>query len=156
MMPTPYTGSEPCTKLPLDLFYPERYTRAQVAAPIAACHGCPVRLECLTHALDFEAGRCKDDRHGVWGGSTPTDRLRMGNAGTRPGQPDWSVKCRYPRCSFRGHHGRAKLQALMASDRHARTHPGHRVVSIDHSAPGGDVHHYWPAVLLPAGDGVPF
>jgi WhiB family redox-sensing transcriptional regulator len=35
---------------------------------LAICRRCPARLPCLAWALDTE------QRHGVWGGTTPTDR----------------------------------------------------------------------------------
>ena len=35
------------------------------------CFQCPVREKCLAHALDFP------ERHGVWGGYLPHERLRI-------------------------------------------------------------------------------
>lgn len=37
----------------------------------AICAGCPVRTECLTHALDIGA------EHGVWGGLSPRQRQSL-------------------------------------------------------------------------------
>ncbi|GLH97367.1 WhiB family transcriptional regulator [Phytohabitans aurantiacus] len=42
------------------------YSRA-----LALCWRCPARRPCLAWALDTE------QRHGVWGGTTPTDRAAM-------------------------------------------------------------------------------
>lgn len=36
-----------------------------------ACAGCPVRAECLELALH------RDEKHGIWGGTTPEERLLM-------------------------------------------------------------------------------
>lgn len=46
-------------------------TGAQVEAARKVCFGCPVRLDCLSWALDTV------QMHGVWGGSTPQDRRDM-------------------------------------------------------------------------------
>jgi WhiB family redox-sensing transcriptional regulator len=56
---------------------------------LAVCAGCPVRDECLTHALDH-------DEHGVWGGTTDRDRRRILIADGRaePRQPYRSTHCK--------------------------------------------------------------
>lgn len=45
----------------------------RLAAAIAKreCAGCPVRAECLAHALDV------NEPHGVWGGTTPAERAAI-------------------------------------------------------------------------------
>lgn len=50
---------------------------ATYAEALAVCEGCPVRAECLEHALDAEAGAHGSSRHGVWGGATPRERARL-------------------------------------------------------------------------------
>ncbi len=52
-------------------------TRIQKAA-IAWCFRCPVQVECLEYALAHES---RDMRHGVWGGTTPLQRQRIGKKG---------------------------------------------------------------------------
>ncbi len=52
-------------------------TRIERAA-IAWCERCPVRQECLEYALVTES---RDMRYGVWGGTTPLQRQRMGKKG---------------------------------------------------------------------------
>ncbi|MFF7329789.1 WhiB family transcriptional regulator [Streptomyces sp. NPDC008150] len=49
----------------------------------AVCGGCPVRTECLSHALD---GRIE---HGIWGGMT--ERERRGLLRRRPTVTSWRV-----------------------------------------------------------------
>jgi hypothetical protein len=45
---------------------------AQVtAAAVRVCNGCPIRLGCLAYALRTQ------QRYGVWGGYTATDRLHL-------------------------------------------------------------------------------
>jgi WhiB family redox-sensing transcriptional regulator len=59
------------------VFYPpmrfepkrERLAREQVAKSI--CRSCPVRTECLHHALDA------DERYGIWGGLTDAERRHL-------------------------------------------------------------------------------
>jgi len=41
------------------------------------CRPCPVMWQCLRAAVIREWDGCKGDRHGVWGGSTPQDRIRL-------------------------------------------------------------------------------
>lgn len=47
----------------------ERARRESLA--VVLCTTCPVRQECLEHALTVP------ERHGVWGGTTPADRAEM-------------------------------------------------------------------------------
>jgi WhiB family transcriptional regulator, redox-sensing transcriptional regulator len=65
-----------------DLWYPDgmqgqndayRYAAARVV-----CDTCPVKAECLTHAI------ATDERHGMWGGLTPTERDRQTGGRRRP------------------------------------------------------------------------
>lgn len=59
------------------LFYPpmrfepkrERLAREQSAKAI--CRACPVRIECLDHAVDA------DERYGIWGGLTDVERRHL-------------------------------------------------------------------------------
>ena len=48
---------------------PEREAREAKAKSI--CSGCPVRIECLTWALEVR------EPHGVWGGASEGDRKQM-------------------------------------------------------------------------------
>lgn len=45
-------------------------TCAQCAAAIRICAGCPVRTDCLAHAL------AADETYGIWGGQTAEKRDR--------------------------------------------------------------------------------
>ncbi len=47
-------------------------------AAIAWCERCPVRQDCLEYALAHES---RDTRYGVWGGTTPLQRQRLGKKG---------------------------------------------------------------------------
>jgi len=50
------------------VFYPPRLTDQTAAAAKRLCGDCPVRESCLRFAL------ATGDRHGIYGGTTPTER----------------------------------------------------------------------------------
>lgn len=61
-----------------DLFFPVRPggrgggpARLAHEHAISICRRCPVTHDCLAYALDT------DERHGVWGGTTPQDRAAL-------------------------------------------------------------------------------
>lgn len=56
-----------CRGQPIDLFFAPRGNRTAGTAR-AVCESCPVRAECLDHALEHER------THGVWGGMTVRER----------------------------------------------------------------------------------
>jgi WhiB family transcriptional regulator, redox-sensing transcriptional regulator len=58
-----------CSGCSPDLFYPERGGRTEEAKKVCAI--CPVRKECLDHAL--AAGEV----HGIWGGLSEKQRRRV-------------------------------------------------------------------------------
>ncbi len=68
--PELFTGGEEIRSGPL----PTRIERAA----IAWCERCPVQQECLDYAMAHES---RDMRHGVWGGTTPLQRQRIGKRG---------------------------------------------------------------------------
>ena len=47
----------------------ERLARERIAKAI--CHACPVRVECLEHAV------VHDERYGIWGGLTDAERRHL-------------------------------------------------------------------------------
>lgn len=64
-----------------DAWYPER---DDPNAPLHAararriCESCPVREDCLSHALEH------NERDGIWGGTTPGERRRIRRQALRP------------------------------------------------------------------------
>ena len=62
------------------LFYPPLRTdkksakSARVQRAKAVCEGCPVRTDCLDHAVR------SGERHGVWGGLTDVERQHLRSA----------------------------------------------------------------------------
>jgi len=60
------------------------------------CDPCPVREQCLRFVLDFEGDARREDRHGIFAGTTPRQRWAMWRCNTgrcqhpqhrRDGQP---------------------------------------------------------------------
>ena len=74
-----------CAGLPGEVFLgpdeerPRDRTRRETLA-LRVCRSCTVRGACLTHALQVP------ERHGVWGGTTPEQRLAL--TPTDPDDPD--------------------------------------------------------------------
>lgn len=66
-----------CRGMTVELFFKpadgetSEQRRAREAAAKAICEACPVRIECLDHAL------ATDERYGIWGGTTAADRRRL-------------------------------------------------------------------------------
>lgn len=58
-----------CAEVDPDLFFPEKGGSVREAKRV--CARCPVRVECLEEAL------ANDERFGVWGGLSETDRRRL-------------------------------------------------------------------------------
>jgi WhiB family redox-sensing transcriptional regulator len=67
-----------CRGLDAALFFPTRGEWTRAAREV--CGGCPVRAECLEHALD--AG----EKFGIWGGKTERQRRAMRRARQRAGR----------------------------------------------------------------------
>ena len=69
-----------CASTDPDLFFPISMTgkaAEQIARARRVCAGCRVRRECLDFALD--AG----ETEGIWGGTTPDERIRARRKTTR-------------------------------------------------------------------------
>lgn len=59
-----------CLGMDTDVFYPDPGRRSAQPA-LAICRECPVRQECMDHALS------QPEVFGVWGGATAPERRRM-------------------------------------------------------------------------------
>ena len=64
-----FLSSELCSQTDPEAFYPDKGEPTEPAK--AVCRACPVRFECLEWALDG------NERFGVWGGLSPTQRRRI-------------------------------------------------------------------------------
>lgn len=58
-----------CAQVDPELFFPEKGGSTRTSKGV--CAACPVRVECLTWALEH------DERHGVWGGLSERERRRL-------------------------------------------------------------------------------
>lgn len=64
--PGPWIDRAACAGVDPELFFPDR---GESTAPAkAVCAGCPVRAECLDHAL------VNVERFGIWGGTSERER----------------------------------------------------------------------------------
>ena len=67
-----------CSPRTAELFFPPKGFNAEDARDV--CLRCPVRQECLSHAL------AADERSGIWGGLSPVQRKQLGrHPARRPG-----------------------------------------------------------------------
>ncbi len=84
---TSWRADGACLSADPDLFFPIAPGTAngkQVALAQRICAGCPVRRECLDFALR------NAEMHGIWGGTTPEERVRARRARRRrPARPIW-------------------------------------------------------------------
>lgn len=65
----PWAAAAACVHSDPDLFFVDKGGSAGEAK--AVCAACPVRRECLSHALD------RGERFGVWGGMSERERHRV-------------------------------------------------------------------------------
>jgi WhiB family redox-sensing transcriptional regulator len=63
-----------CAQTSPDIFFPDDTDRETLSKAKQVCASCPVRVECLTYAVEA-FGKTSD--WGVWGGSTKFDRTKM-------------------------------------------------------------------------------
>lgn len=54
-----------------DLWFPEEHDFAAGREATAICQTCPVRTDCLQHALRV------NETYGIWGGTNPRQRARL-------------------------------------------------------------------------------
>jgi WhiB family redox-sensing transcriptional regulator len=62
-----------CAQTDPEMFFPEAGRTPRGARNV--CKECPVAVQCLAYALD------RDERFGIWGGMTPTERRRLKKGG---------------------------------------------------------------------------
>lgn len=67
-----------CNGKDMPNFFPGRGQSALIQRAIDVCNYCPVKYECHTYAIEQKI------EHGVWGGSTPIQRIRWIQSETTP------------------------------------------------------------------------
>lgn len=71
----PWMSQAVCATVGLDLWFPDGNSvqvRQGELEAIRVCKSCPVRQDCLDHALDLGP-----NLQGIWGGTTPADRRQL-------------------------------------------------------------------------------
>ena len=68
ILPGAWVARALCAQADPDVWFPDEEDHDTTAAAIAVCARCPVRPQCLAHAL------ATGERHGVWGGLTARQR----------------------------------------------------------------------------------
>jgi WhiB family redox-sensing transcriptional regulator len=133
-----------CAQTDPEAFFPEKGGSARAA--LAVCAECPVRGECLNHALE------NDERFGVWGGTTERERRRLrrqrqeaaDEEGHVPGlcargDGRWAVSVKYRRPGGAW----AQLSTTVTGDRAAALRRlealRERVNTLQAAAPAGEV-----------------
>jgi WhiB family transcriptional regulator, redox-sensing transcriptional regulator len=74
-LPGDWRADAACREMDLDVFFAVDEVRQREA--IAVCETCPVRSECLEHAIVTR------EQYGVWGGVREQDRKRLVRARRR-------------------------------------------------------------------------
>lgn len=83
---TDWRAAGACLHADPDLFFPIAVGTAsasQVTAALRICDGCQVRQQCLDFAMQT------GETHGVWGGTTPEDRIRARRSRGRRARQTW-------------------------------------------------------------------
>ncbi|HEX8489338.1 MAG TPA: WhiB family transcriptional regulator [Propionibacteriaceae bacterium] len=78
--PEPWMQQAACTTSDPELFFTDqmgRHTEGWRHPAAAVCATCPVTVECLAYALRIEGDVSIWGRHGVYGGLTPNQRIRL-------------------------------------------------------------------------------
>ena len=73
----PWTEQAACRGAPVDLWFTTGRGRPMTREAVAVCESCPVQSECLVDALDVEAHLPRSKWHGIRGGLTVRQRIRL-------------------------------------------------------------------------------
>lgn len=67
-----WTTEAICAQVSGDLWFPKKGANGPMVAIVRSmCAGCPVRRQCLEHAIATE------EQHGIWGGLTTKERRQL-------------------------------------------------------------------------------
>lgn len=62
-----------CRDFPTDWWFHDHHKSDETKNAVAICNACPVRLTCLEWALQWPV----HDLHGIWGGTSQRERIRI-------------------------------------------------------------------------------
>jgi WhiB family redox-sensing transcriptional regulator len=77
---TEWRAASACLSADPELFFPIAHGSAadgQISSALRVCAGCTVRQQCLDFAMTT------GEAHGIWGGTTPDERIRARRRATR-------------------------------------------------------------------------
>lgn len=77
---TEWRAAGACLSADPELFFPVAqgsFADRQIISALRVCAGCAVRQQCLDFAL------ATGEAHGIWGGTTPDERIRARRKSTR-------------------------------------------------------------------------
>ena len=74
--PGPWAERALCAQADPDAWFPEKGQHAVAKTAMRICRACPVRTQCLDHALTG-ADTWVGIATGIWGGTTPTQRNQL-------------------------------------------------------------------------------
>lgn len=66
-----------CIQVDPELFFMEGAGGQPYQYARKICTSCDVRLICLRYILELEGDAARQDRHGFWGGKTPSERIAI-------------------------------------------------------------------------------
>jgi hypothetical protein len=78
-----WTEHAPCRSVGVEVFFPEP-GEAWLPTATMCRTSCPVQQQCLDYAMRLEQGMDRNKRFGVWGGLTPSARMKH--------EPAWLVE----------------------------------------------------------------
>lgn len=76
-----------CAQVDPDLWHPDGSGNRRKEA-LQICLSCPVQRQCADHTARLEGDVSKRDRHGMWAGQGPTERLAHSGHVTRESKHD--------------------------------------------------------------------
>lgn len=72
-----------CAQVDPELWHMEKSGGGAYAPAISICRRCPVQQQCADFSARIEGDASKRDRHGLWAGRTPSQRLTTSDHVTR-------------------------------------------------------------------------
>jgi hypothetical protein len=78
----PWRDNARCRGMSQRVFFPGGLGVAQYENAKSCCGECPVREECLAECMATEADKGREQRHGMFGGLTPPERVALARGTT--------------------------------------------------------------------------
>ncbi|MGV3712239.1 DNA-binding protein WhiA [Pseudolysinimonas sp.] len=86
LQPQPWMQDAACSDVDPEVFFPTTFKKLGVTdAAVRVCGTCPVRRDCLAYAVE------RDEREGIWGGTTPRQRRHDIEFAERSAERNWDA-----------------------------------------------------------------